>query len=253
MVVNINLKRKRLSNLSFSRQCLDVLLGSNLGDGSLTIPKKYVNARFSFRHSVKQSEWFYWKVEQLKEIGGIVQLQKPDGFSVVSKLHFQSHTNIDLTVIHSITRKNNKLIVTRSYLNHLSKKSLMIWWLDDGSLIKNGTQGCICCDSMSLKEQKIIVRYFRMTYEINAVIHKICKPNRSFCHRIYFYGDNLEKLLKIIIPLIPIKSMLYKALLRYKDLCIQQRWISEMKSLTLFPEEIEKLYQKENDIVQPHG
>ena len=35
-----------------------IILGSLLGDGSLKIHSGYKNARFSFRHSYKQQEYF---------------------------------------------------------------------------------------------------------------------------------------------------------------------------------------------------
>ncbi|PIR02174.1 MAG: hypothetical protein COV62_02125, partial [Candidatus Nealsonbacteria bacterium CG11_big_fil_rev_8_21_14_0_20_35_11] len=50
-----------------SKNCKEIILGSLLGDGSLRIHKSYKNARFSFRHSVNQKEYFFWKAGQLKE------------------------------------------------------------------------------------------------------------------------------------------------------------------------------------------
>ena len=53
-----------------SKNVRDIILGSLLGDGSLAINPKYKSPRFSFRHSTKQKEYFFWKVEMLKEISG---------------------------------------------------------------------------------------------------------------------------------------------------------------------------------------
>jgi len=35
---------------------------------SIKIHPKYKNARFSFRHSIKQKDYFFWKMKQLEEI-----------------------------------------------------------------------------------------------------------------------------------------------------------------------------------------
>lgn len=58
-----NLKR-RYELLSDSTKA--ILLGLLLGDGSLKIHKGYKNARMSFRHSIKQKEYFEWKRDMLR-------------------------------------------------------------------------------------------------------------------------------------------------------------------------------------------
>jgi len=61
-------------------------------------------------------------------------------------------------------------------------------------------------------------------------------------------SEELKKFLRIIIPHIFVKSMLYKILLVYKDSQIQQRWISELVRIGNFSkEELEKaLFDKKS-------
>ncbi len=56
--------------------------------------------------------------------------------------------------------------------------------------------------------------------------------------RLWIYStEDLKKFLRIIIPHIPVKTMLRKVLLLYKDSQMQQRWISEVTSLSKFSKE----------------
>ena len=54
--MNLNTEKNYYSLLSC--QTRSILLGSLLGDGSLKIHKGYQNARFSFRHTIKQQDYF---------------------------------------------------------------------------------------------------------------------------------------------------------------------------------------------------
>src|SRR3989344_7929329 len=159
-------------NTSFwSDQCKKIVLGSILGDGSLKIQKPYKNARFSFRHSVQQQEYFFWKVEQLKEISGekCWWKQEPNGYGG-EMFRYQSVALRGLTELYQLTHKHDRLIIKRRWLNQLTPLSLAVWWLDDGSLIGNGKRGVLCTDSFSLGEQKIIARYLLKVWGIKTTI-----------------------------------------------------------------------------------
>ena len=218
----------------------DIILGALLGDGSLAINPKYRSPRFSFRHSIKQKEYFFWKMEMLKEICGAScywlqgSEKKPDGFGTV-KYRFQSKASPYLTEIYNLTHKGvtgTKVRVTRAWLNQLSPLSLAIWWQDDGSLVSDSRQGVICTDGFSLKEVEIIHQYFKNVLKIETKIGRIANQDK---YRIWIRSsEELKKFLRIIIPHIFVKSMLYKILLIYKDSQIQKRWISEVETLGNF-------------------
>ena len=223
-----------------SKNVRDIILGSLLGDGSLAINPKYKSPRFSFRHSIKQKEYFFWKVEMLKEICGesCYWLQgsekKPDGWGT-AKYRFQSKALSSLTEIYNLTHKRvlgTKVRVTRKWLNQLSPLSLAIWWQDDGSLVSDSRQGVICTDGFSLEEIEIIHQYFKNVLKIETKIGRVSNQEK---YRIWIRSsEELKKFLRIIIPHIFAKSMLYKILLTYKDSQIQERWISEVEKLGNF-------------------
>lgn len=238
-----NLSRKRLANIPLSENCKAIILGTILGDGSLKIHKGDKNARLTIRHSIIQKDYFYWLADSLKEINnpGSV-LTKPTGYSPNPKLQYQSKSCETLTKIHEITYEKNCLKIKRSWLNFLTPLSLMVWWLDDGSIVGGGRQGVFCTDGFDLKSVEILVQYLDKVWDIKSRVGISKKGDKEY-PKIYLSTSNLIKFLVIIMPHIPVTSMVYKVRLRYKDKEMQQRWISTMKEKLKVP-------FVENDIVQ---
>lgn len=281
-VSGVNLSRKRLSNISLSCSERSVILGGLLGDGSLKIYPGYKNARFSFRHSEKQSAYFFHKVDLLSGIKspGSVQRQGADGWSSLGKLAYQSRALPTLTEIHNVTHKNNRLQVRRKWLNHLTAHSLAIWWFDDGSIVGGGRRGVLCTDGLSEAECLILARYLLVVWKIRARVAPVskrdtkgsryqeivsmqtegipCLQERNY-YRLWLSTRELSSFLRIILPYLPCKEMFYKVLLNYKDPRFQERWISEVERGC--PQDLKpflasslremKKKDSENDIVHP--
>jgi hypothetical protein len=240
--VSQHLKRKRITTLSLSDPIKSILLGSLLGDGCLKIYSGYKNAKFSFRHSMVQKDYFYWKLVKmsaLKEIqtetsffSGTVSQSKPDGFSKNSKLIFQSPVSQDLTTLHSIVCKNNKLNIRRSWLNSLSNLSLAVWWFDDGSLICGRRRGVLCTDGFDEESCQILATYLSKVWSINVTVKPIFRNGKNY-FRLWFKTTELKKFLKIILPEVPLIWDMFekKMIIRYKDQRYQQRWISEIQEI----------------------
>lgn len=231
--------RKTISQIapSLSVKCKEIILGSLLGDGSLKINEKYKNARFSFRHSESNKEYFFWKVKELKEISGKNCWWKEKD----RKYRYQSLALGGLTEIFNLTHKRNKLEVRRKWLNLLTPLSLAVWWMDDGSLIKNSRQGVFCTDDFNLKEQKILARYLFKVWKIRVKIGRTRRKKGYY--RLFIRSTKiLKKFLRIILPFIPVKIMLPKVILLYKDSQLQQRWISEVIKKSSFPKKIIESY-----------
>ena len=221
----------------------EIILGSMLGDGSLRIHKPYKNARFSFRHSIHQEEYFWWKVSELKEISSDHAVWRQgtggkDGWGG-EKLRYQSRALESLTDLYRLTHKKEvrgKMQIRRSWLNTLTPLSLAVWWLDDGSLVGDTRQGVFCTDGFSLDEVKILDRYMKKVWNVGTSIGQVQHKDQ---YRLWMRStENLQAFLRIILPHIPVASMLQKILLLYIDSQLQQRWISEIVHLSTFSEEI---------------
>lgn len=240
------------NKLSVSQNTLSIILGSILGDGCLKKYAGYKNARLSIRQSMKQVEYFMYKVKALAEISTekSVQIVKPDKlrFGQTNSYLYQSASLPDLTHIYEYCYgKSNRLKIQRRWLNKITPLALCIWWLDDGSIISNGRKGVICTDGFDLEGVKKLARFLQVNYNINVTIgnvNKVYKNTSKTYHRLYLNTSELKKLLTLILPYFPVKEMLYKGMIRYDSAELQQRWISEM--LELLP----KGKFTENDIVQ---
>lgn len=226
---------------SLSDRCKAVVLGSILGNGSLKLQRRYRNARFSFRHSKINQEYFFWKVSELKEISASADVWEqpgPDGWGK-DKLRYQSAALESLTELYRLTHPRGRFRIRRKWLNRLTPLALCVWWLDDGSLLK-GRQGVLCTDEIPFEEQLIIARYFRKVWGLNLRIGRVSqKGPRSNQYRLWFRSrEDLRKFLRLILPHVPVSSMLKKVLLLYKDPDLQQRWISEVCEATGFSKAI---------------
>ena len=231
--------------MPLSDRTKEIILGTLLGDGSLKKQKNYANARLQFRHSEKDSEYFFWKTTQLQEITGqkSVNRQKSDGYSVNRKLRFISKALPALTLLYDLTYKKNTLCIQRRWLNHMTPLSLAVWWCDDGSLIgEGGRKGVFCTDGFSKESVKILAQYMDKVWHIRTKAAPISRPRdgkKEQYWRLWIQSpEETKKFLRIIIPHIPVVGMLRKVLLLYKDSHLQQRWISEVVSLSIFPESV---------------
>jgi hypothetical protein len=81
---------------------------------------------------------------------------------------------------------------------------------------------------MSKSEAEICRDYFHDVWNIDCYVAEIDStktPNKKY-YRLYFSGENARKIVKLVTPYIPIKSMIYKTFLRYNDLKLDLRWRS---------------------------
>ena len=244
-----------------------VILGSLLGDGSLKIHEPYKNARFAFRHSDTQRDYFFWKVKQLKEISSAAHIWKQskdgkDGWGTV-KWRYQSKALPALTELYSITNPKGKFKIKRKWLNLLTPLSLAMWWQDDGSIIANGRKGVLCTDGFAPEDVQLLHAYLKKVWQVDTAVAPGSKKTPHQLRLWFHSSEQLQKFLRIILPYLKVKSMIPKFILLYHNQQLQQRWISEVSKLSKFSllvvnkyyhlkkEKWKKYRTSENDIVQP--
>lgn len=218
-----------------------IVLGSLLGDGSLNVHKGYRNARFSFRHSMVQKDYFLWKVSMLPDISSSknIFIQENDGgYSKNKKMRFQSRALESLTELYLLTRKRGRFHIRRKWLNQMSALSLAIWWFDDGSIISNGRKGVFCTDGFEKKQVERLSQYLKIVWGVNTSVAPVGAKRdgrKDHYHRVWIRGaQELQKFLRIILPYTEVEKMLPKVILLYKNEQLQQRWISEIAGSTKF-------------------
>lgn len=257
---------KNKSPLSKNTQAL--ILGSVLGDGSLKIHKPYRNARFAFRHSEKQRQYFSWKASELQEISSEKYEWKQtkngvDGWGTV-KWRYQSQALPALTELYNLTHPHGSFQIRRKWLNLLSPLSLAIWWQDDGSIIANGRKGVLCTDGFKPEEVELLRRYLLIVWKVQTTVAPKSKIKPQQVRLWFSSTEQLQSFLRIILPYLKVEEMIPKFILLYHDHQLQQRWISEISQLSGFPlVTVQKYYAlkkgkwkqyadtvPENDIVQ---
>ena len=243
---DVNLTRKEMAGLDIHPVTLSVLCGTVFGDTTFKIYKGYANARLTARHSTRQTEWVMWKAFcaferyttekclTFQKSDGKQLTAKPKRGEILGKWSFRSAVDPELTKLHNIIAPNNQKKVQRSWLNHMNDYFLMTLWLDDGSL-SSGRQGTICVNSMPIDQAQCLAEYIAKVWDVKCHVEDVASKKTKtnpVSPQIYFNDlDNLEKFLRIIAPIIPVKSMLYKVCLKPKDCSRLQRWTSELKTL----------------------
>nr|YP_010987515.1 LAGLIDADG homing endonuclease [Hydrocytium acuminatum]WOR09560.1 LAGLIDADG homing endonuclease [Hydrocytium acuminatum] len=258
---NVNLSTKAISQIELLPIVISVICGTLFGDSNLKIQKGYKRARLSYRHSTRQTDWFMWKTlcifSKFINENSIV-FQFPDGYQEKSntlpgeclgKWQVSSLVSDELTKLQNIIAPNNVKTIERRWLNHMSNYFIMTLWLDDGSLVGGlGRQGIISCNSLPKNEIKVLVEYFKTVWEIETQVSEF--PSKKNKDGQFYYQlsikdqNNLMKFLRIITPILPVKSMLYKVCFFPNDVHLQQRWASELKQMVRpeWHQEIDKIF-----------
>lgn len=230
----VNLSRKQLAKIPLSLECKSIIFGSILGDGFLKVYGKNVNAYLTIKHTTPQRDYMEWKVSKLQEIANPKSYceRKPSGYSSNNKLVFVSAAKPQLTQIWVLLGKNN-LTIKRRWLNHMNQLSLAIWWFDDGSITSNYRKGVLCTDNFHKDFCDILSQYLGVVWGIDC---KVSKKNaiksgtrENLDYRLFLGNTSLRKLLDYVLPYASTPFMVKKCLLIYKDINLQQRWISQMK------------------------
>ena len=170
-------------------------------------------------------------------------MQEADGCSKNKKWRFISKRLPALTELHHLTYKHNTLRIKRKWLNQMTPLSLAVWWCDDGSLISyGGRKGVFCTDGFDEASVRILAHYLKVVWNIRTIVAPVGRKRdgkQEQYWRIWIRSsEELKKFLRIILPHIPVASMLKKTILLYKDFQFQQRWISEVIQLSGFSDSV---------------
>ena len=196
---------------SFSQNQIDILIGSVLGDARLECrsvgARNPISARLRIHQSDKQKEYVFWKYSilrnlVLKEPRKIMTWHDPKRNKDHYSWYFHTKTFPDLGDFYHYFYKNKIKILPEDIFNYLTPQAIAIWFMDDGSNVKNGYT--ISTHNFEFKDQLRIVDFLKSKYNILATI---VKDRRKF--KIHIGSYQYEKFSEIIKPFI-IPSMKYK-------------------------------------------
>lgn len=245
--VDLSNKRMAIAKQRLGEVTTAVLCGTLVGDAFIDRSSK--TPRIQMRHSTRQTDWFMWKT--LCALGSLVfdtsiSLQLPDGFQrnssrspgeILGKWHVGTlrKDQEKQTAVLDIVAPGNAVVLERSWLNHMNNYFLMTLWLDDGSLTTYSREAEFCLYSNPKEELEVLAKYLETVWDIRTIVRPVAsratRSNPTPFTLAIADLDNTEKLLRIIAPIIPVESMLYKVCFCPLDSNRQQRWASEIKTL----------------------
>lgn len=188
------------------------IIGSLLGDGTMRVGKKGINANFKTEHGLQQKEYVFWKYDILKNWvftePKISMRYDPQGTAYAKSWWFRTIRHPILTEIynHFYTRDGYRVgrkIVPTDIATHLDAFALAVWIMDDGCY----SRGCIDISTYSfqLSEIHLLQEALESNFNVRIGYHK----DRDKGYRMRCNKSETEKLVRTIYPYI-VPSMMYK-------------------------------------------
>ncbi len=106
----------------------EVVLGSLMGDGALSLTQSGHSARFRYGHGAHQIHYADWKASLLGNIGRCRSGRKQD-----AAVFYDFEPLPELVELRQAVYFNGKKVFSDDYLKQLTPLSLAIWYMDDGS------------------------------------------------------------------------------------------------------------------------
>ena len=192
-----------LYNLPFTEQQQSLVLGTILGDGSLTPTCSANNVVLKCTHGYKQKEYVGWKRSLLLPFVLSDTLYKRASINPVGDMvtlySFHTITHPWLVGIYPTCYPGGVKTVTRELLERIDSFALAVWFMDDGSLNKRYGTMVFCTMSFSYEEHIVMQDWFLEKWDIKTVIEP--RRNNQFALRVN--ASEAAKLRNIISEHVP--------------------------------------------------
>jgi recombination protein RecA len=203
-------------DLEFTPEQYQMLLGTLLGDGTITVNPGSGSCKFEVQHTIKQVDYLVWKAEVLRNFIArkppyrVIRwrISKPSKKMNFSKkeyegVHFHTIVAPCFNKLRDLFYPNGVKRVSKEILDQLEPLGLAVWFMDDGSRTAGGLRINGVWDDV---ERRAILDYFGRDY-----------PNiRLFDYRgtsgecvVQFNKVNAVKFVATILPYL-YPSMYYK-------------------------------------------
>jgi len=211
---------KELKSTDFSDSQKYLIIGSILGDGSITQGKDCVNARFVERHCDEQLNYLQWKNNKLKPFVKSKLAKTVAGKHVISGIEcdvqdsymLTTITHPYLTYLHKIFYKDGKKIIPYNIYDLINALSIVIWICDDGSITYDKKSGTYRLDlhteSFTYQEnvflcREILSKFFNLSFRINTRMY----PSGKAYYICISGKDKLRIITEVLYPFIPFCMM----------------------------------------------
>lgn len=188
----------------FSKEELQIFLGTMYGDGCLTKYSKNSNARLHFAHSLKQKDYCMWKYNKLKRFCSEPRFEEQFDYrtnKVYQNLRIVTKVNPLFTEYYSKFYNKDGKYLNVELIKQLEPLGLAVWFMDDG--YKHGNSISIATNCFKTHElekaTQILQEKFDLHFSIipsNNCIHLKASDLIKFYNLVYKYihSDCLYKI-----------------------------------------------------------
>jgi recombination protein RecA len=226
-----------------SSQQWELVRGSLMGDGALSMSRNGQTARFRIGHGAKQTTYAEWKSEML---AGVPLTRSTNAKGAV---FYDSSPMFELREMREQVYVDGRKVFDDEYLKALTPLALAVWYMDDGSLAirAKGVQGRtkdgsgradICVEAMSPETRVRLVEHLAKTWGIAGRLH-----DRGGKAVISFPRAATDRLQEVIAPFVH-PSMEDKLLPKYRGRFTVERPEPSRAEQVLVPVPILDIYEK---------
>lgn len=191
----------------------DILIGALLGDASINKPNNTKSARIQISHSIKQTEWVWYKYQMIKDLVSTPPRARTEIKYPV--IYFNTKTLSEIYELYELFISYGRKGVPQNIGELLSPIGLAVWFGDDGTSsmskaprLKNPKRhGFFCTDSFTEEEVNILRRALLDKFQIETTLWS--PPSANGRCRIYIRTKSFQTITNIIEPYLP-PTMKYK-------------------------------------------
>jgi len=202
-ISNVERKYYILRKIPLTKKQREFIVGTLLGDGSLTKSGKFKRLRMG--HSIKQLDYLLWKKDIIGNLSNNIykQIQSSRNSTII---HCSSIGHQDFNFFYKLFYDNGKKIIRNDLIHYITPFALAVWYMDDGSAKPYCMK--ICTEGFTKKENEILQYIIFTNFKIRC---KVCEYNKRGKKYYYlsFNKNNSIKLCELISEYI-IDSMKYK-------------------------------------------
>lgn len=204
-----------------------VILGTLLGDGSITNYERFRNGKrtqITFMQSSGHSSYFFFKARVFSDLVASVQKRKSSWNKVPMWYGYLSSNPVlmnYLTKLGMVDSKVSKRVIPKGLFEQVTPIALAIWYCDDGSINARGAGAQLSTHGFTEEENYRIVSEMQEKWGIEIHVYKDkrvrkrCEDKGNF---LCIFSDSAEKFFNLIYPYVPIE-MGYKLPVEYRKNC----------------------------------
>lgn len=194
-------------SLVLTQEQQSVLIGSILGDGTLQIGERGVNANFKTEQGLVQKEYVWWKYKIFKPwvfTEPKISYRYNESRERYAKSYwFRTIRHPILTKFHKRFYENGRKIIPKDIARDIDAPALAVWVMDDGSL--NNNQLDISTYSFTLPDIHLLIDALKLNFNLSGKYYR----DRDKGYRMYFKIGETKKLI-CLIKVHVIQAMDYK-------------------------------------------